>query len=48
VAVCDQVRSFDLDARGGDGSAAFVESLDAATTAEIVARAIRVIDPAEA
>ena len=48
VAVCHQVRSFNLDAREADGSAVFVETLDPATTAEIVARTISVIDPAEA
>lgn len=47
VAVCNQVRSFDLEARERQGSARFVESLDAATMVEIVNRVISVIDPAE-
>lgn len=46
VAVCNQVRSFDLEARIRDGSARYVESLDAATTDEIVSRVLSVIDPA--
>ena len=48
VAVCNQVRTFDLDARERTGSARFVETLDAATMSEIVNRVISVIDPAEA
>ncbi len=47
VAVCHQVRSFDLDAREAQGSARFVESLDPATMSEIINRVISVIDPAE-
>lgn len=47
VAVCHQVRSFDLDARETDGAASYIETLDPATIAEIVARTISVIDPAE-
>ena len=46
VAVCNQVRSFDLDARVRAGSARFIETLDAATVDEIVSRVISVIDPA--
>lgn len=46
VAVCNQVRSFDLDARERGGSARFIEALDPATMAEIVNRVISVIDPA--
>jgi mRNA interferase ChpB len=48
VAVCNQVRSFDLDARERAGSARFVETVDTATMAENVNRVISVIDPAEA
>jgi mRNA interferase ChpB len=47
VAVCNQVRSFDIEARVGAGSARFVETLDAATTDEIVLRVVSLIDPAE-
>ena len=46
VAVCNQVRSFDLEARERAKSARYVEALDAATTGEIVARVLSVIDPA--
>jgi mRNA interferase ChpB len=46
VAVCNQVRSFDLEARERAKSARFVETLDAATIVEIVARVLSVIDPA--
>lgn len=47
VAVCNQVRSFDIDARERAGTARFVETLDAATAAEIVSRVVSVIDPAD-
>lgn len=46
VAVCNQVRTFDLDARTRAGSAEFIETLDEATIGEIVARVVSVIDPA--
>ena len=45
VAVCNQVRSFDIEARERNGSARYLETLDAHTTAEIVARVLSVIDP---
>jgi mRNA interferase ChpB len=45
VAVCHQVRTFDLDVRQAEGTAFFIESLDPATISEIVARTISVIDP---
>ena len=45
VAVCNQVRSFDIEARVRAGSARFVETLDTATTGEIVARVVSAIDP---
>jgi mRNA interferase ChpB len=48
VAVCNQVRSFDLEARIRAGSARYVETLDEATTNEIVSRVVSVIDPAGA
>ena len=44
-AVCNQVRSFDLDARVRAGSARFVEALDEATANEIVSRVLSIIDP---
>ena len=46
VAVCNQVRTFDLEARMRAGSAQYIETLDEATTGEIVARVVSVIDPA--
>ncbi len=46
VAVCNQVRSFDIDARVKSGSARYIETLDAATTNEIISRVLSVIDPA--
>jgi mRNA interferase ChpB len=45
VAVCKQVRPFDLNAREKAGTARYVESLDAPTTAEIIARVVSIIDP---
>ncbi|MEQ1638692.1 MAG: type II toxin-antitoxin system PemK/MazF family toxin [Methylococcales bacterium] len=46
VAVCNQVRSFDIEARERLGSARFIETLDLATINEIVDRVISIIDPA--
>ncbi len=46
VAVCNQVRSFDIEARERAGSARFVETLDLSTVEEIVNRVLSVIDPA--
>ena len=45
VAVCNQVRSFDIDARVRAGSARYVETLDQATADEIAARVVSAIDP---
>lgn len=45
AAICNQVRTFDLEARVRDGSARYVETLDEATTNEIVSRVLSVIDP---
>ena len=45
VAVCNQVRSFDIAARVRAGSARFIEMLDKATMDEIVARVVSAIDP---
>jgi mRNA interferase ChpB len=47
VAVCNQVRSFDVEARVRAGTARYVETLDAWTIDEIINRVISVIDPAE-
>lgn len=47
VAVCNQVRSFDIEARVRGGTARYVETLDDATIGEIVARVVSAIDPAE-
>jgi len=46
VAVCNQVRSFDIDTRMRTGTARYIETLEAATIEEIVSRVISVIDPA--
>jgi mRNA interferase ChpB len=45
VAVCNQVRSFDIKAREKDGSAYYIETLDESTTDEIISRVLSVIDP---
>lgn len=47
VAVCNQVRSFDIEARERNGSARYIETLDTVTAEEIVSRVISVIDPGE-
>ena len=46
VAVCNQVRSFDIEARSRVGNARYIETLDSATAEEIVSRVLSVIDPA--
>lgn len=46
VAVCNQVRTFDIEAREKSGSARYIETLDAITAEEIVTRVVSVIDPA--
>ena len=45
VAVCNQVRSFDIEARMRSGNACYIETLDAVTTDEIVLRVLSIIDP---
>ena len=45
VAVCNQMRSFDLEARLRAGSARYLETLDADTLNDIVSRVLSVIDP---
>lgn len=47
VAVCNQVRSFDLQARVTAGSARYVETLDTDVAQDIASRVISIIDPAE-
>lgn len=46
VAVCNQVRSFDIEARIKDGSAKYIEKVDPEIIDEIINRVISVIDPA--
>lgn len=45
VAVCNQVRSFDIEARIRTGNARYIETLDMTTAEEIVSRVLSVIDP---
>jgi mRNA interferase ChpB len=45
VAVCNQVRSFDIQARERAGTAKYIETLDPSIAEEIVARVLSVIDP---
>lgn len=47
VAICNQVRSFDIEARVKMGSAKYIEKLDAVTLSEIVNRVTSIIDPAD-
>lgn len=47
VAVCNQLRSFDIEARVKLGSARYIETLDNSTMDEIIQRVISVIDPAD-
>ena len=46
VVVCNQVRSFDIEARERAGTARYVETLEASISDEIVSRVVSVIDPA--
>ena len=48
AAICNQVRSFDIEAREKTGSARYIETLDETTANEIVSRVLSVIDPAGA
>ena len=45
VAICNQVRSFDLQERVRQGTAKYIESLDDFLVQEIVDRVVSVIDP---
>lgn len=47
VAVCNQVRSFDLETRVQMGGARYVESLEEELVSEIINRVLSVIEPAE-
>ncbi len=44
VAVCNQVRTFDLETRVNAGTASYIETLDVVTIEEIVNRVISIID----
>jgi mRNA interferase ChpB len=46
VAVCNQARSFDIQARILAGSARYIETLDEVTADEILSRLLSVLDPA--
>lgn len=48
VAVCNQVRSFDIPARVQQKTAKFIETLDEDVMNEIVSRVLSAIDPIEA
>lgn len=45
VAICNQVRTFDLRERVSQGSTEYVETIDAFLVREIVDRVVSVIDP---
>ena len=45
VAVCNQVRSFDIEARVKASSAKYIEKLDVTIIDEIVNRVISILDP---
>ena len=45
VAVCNQVRSFNLAARERDGTARYAETLDQHIARQIITRVVSVIDP---
>jgi mRNA interferase ChpB len=47
IAICNQIRSFDLESRLKANSAKYIETLDKLTIDEIVYRVISVIDPAD-
>lgn len=47
VAVCNQVRSFDIEERERQGTAKYIETIDQATTLEIIHRVISVIEPSD-
>ncbi|MDP3898515.1 MAG: type II toxin-antitoxin system PemK/MazF family toxin [Mesorhizobium sp.] len=45
IAVCNQVRGFDIEARVRAGTARYIETLEEPTIGEIVARVVSAIDP---
>ena len=45
VAVCNQVRSFDIESRVSAKTASYIETIDAATMDDIVNRVMSIIDP---
>lgn len=45
LAICNQVRTFDIEARVKARTAAYIETLDTETMEEIVSRVISIIDP---
>lgn len=47
VAVCHQVRAFDIEARIANRTARYIERIDAAIADEIAARVASIVDPAE-
>lgn len=47
VAVCNQVRSFDIEAHVKAKSAQYIETLDNVTIDEIINRVVSIIDPAD-
>jgi mRNA interferase ChpB len=47
LAVCNQVRSFDIESRTRAGTAKYIETIDKTTITEIVHRVISVIEPSD-
>lgn len=45
VAICNQVRSFDIAARLQQKTAQYIETLDEATMSQIIGRVVSAIDP---
>ncbi|MBP9725940.1 MAG: type II toxin-antitoxin system PemK/MazF family toxin [Gammaproteobacteria bacterium] len=45
VAVCNQVRTFDIESRVSSKTACYIETLDVATIDNIINRVISIIDP---
>lgn len=45
LAVCNQVRTFDIEARIKIGTARYIETLDTSTMEEIINRVVSIIDP---
>lgn len=45
LAVCNQVRTFDIETRVKAGTASYIETLDTATMEDIVNRVVSIIDP---